>query len=55
MEIKNGRIARCTEAELFLFWMKRWSNIIDYYSFKKECKRLGTVIVTESEEVNDNE
>lgn len=55
MEIKNGRIVRCTEAELFLFWVKRWSNIIDYYSYKNECRKLGTIIENESEEMSDNE
>ena len=49
MVIKNGKIVECTESELFVFWLRRWSSLIDYYSYKDQCKRNGVKIVQESE------
>ena len=50
MEVVKGRIKRCTEAELFMFWLKRWSDTFDFYSYKKACQENGVEIITEEEE-----
>ena len=51
MKIENGRIARCTDAELFQYWiMHSYDDIMDYYSFKRECIACGTEIIEEGEE-----
>lgn len=48
---KNNKIVECTEDELYMFWLKRWSNLFDFYSYKKRCQELGTKIIND----NDNE
>jgi hypothetical protein len=50
MEIENGRIKECTEAELFIYWLNNWSHMIDFYSYKKACQELGTKIKNEEDE-----
>jgi hypothetical protein len=45
MVVKDNKIVKCTEAELFIFWLKRWSNLIDYYTYKKMCQKQGTEVV----------
>lgn len=50
MEVIKGKIKRCTEAELFMFWLKRWSELFDFYSYKKACQENGVEIITEEEE-----
>jgi hypothetical protein len=49
MKIINGKIKECTEAELFIFWLKNWSWLIDFYSYKKSCQENGTKIKIEEE------
>lgn len=49
MKIKNGKIKECTEAELFIYWLKKWSWLIDFYSYKKACQENGTKIKIEEE------
>lgn len=47
MVIKDGKIIKCTEAELFMFWLQRWSNLIDFYTYKKKCQELGTEVIND--------
>lgn len=49
MKIENGKIIECTEAELFIFWLKRWSDMFDYYTYKEQCQKNGTKIIKESD------
>lgn len=44
MVVKKNRIVECTEDELFMFWLKRWSDLFDYYSYKKQMIELGVKI-----------
>ena len=50
MKIENNKIVECTESELFIFWLKNWSQMVDFYSYKKQVEDLGTKIVKESED-----
>lgn len=50
MQIENGKIKECTEAELFMYWLKNWSQLFDFYSYKKACQEQGTIIKTEEDE-----
>ena len=47
---KNNKIIECTEDELFMFWLTRWSEFTDYYSFKNTCKQLGTKVIEPNED-----
>lgn len=49
MVVKDNKIVECTEAELFMFWLKRWSDVCDYYTYKKQCRENGVKIIQESE------
>jgi hypothetical protein len=49
MKIENDKIVECTESELFIFWLKNWSQMVDFYSYKKQVEDLGTKIVKESD------
>ena len=52
MKVDNmGKIIECTEDELFIFWLKQWSSIFDFYTYKEQCKKLGTKIVQESDSI----
>lgn len=50
MKIENDKIVECTESELFIVWLKNWSQIFDFYSYKEQVKNLGTKIIKESED-----
>lgn len=50
MRIEKGRIIECTESELFIFWLKRWSDVFDYYSYKEQCKKNGMKIVKDGDD-----
>lgn len=49
MKVKDGRITECTEAELFMRWLRNWKHIIDYYSFKQYSKEAGIKIINGDE------
>ena len=48
MTIKNGKIAKATEDELFGHYLKLgWDNIMSFTDYKRRCVELGTEIVEE--------
>lgn len=53
MTIKNGKIAKATEDELFDVYLEReFDDIMSFPDYKQRCVELGTEIV---EEGADNE
>lgn len=44
MIIENNKIKECTEAELYQFWLKNWSDLIDFGSYRRRCIEMGTEI-----------
>lgn len=45
MIIKNGKIAECTEGELFGVYLERgYDDIMSFTQYKNECVRFGTRI-----------
>lgn len=49
MKIENNKIVECTESELYIFWLKNWSQMFDFYSYKDQVEKLGTKIIKESD------
>jgi hypothetical protein len=48
MTIKNGKIAKATESELFGVYLKRGlDDIMSFPDYKRRCVELGTEIVEE--------
>ena len=45
MEIKDGKIKRCTDSELFDYWLKHFENIFPYEVYKAVCISKGTEVV----------
>lgn len=53
MTIKNGKIAKATEDELFSVYLKRgFDDVMSFPDYKQRCVELGTEIV---EDGADNE
>lgn len=44
MEVKDGKIVKATDQELFEHWLKHWSDLIPYEEYKQRVKYLGTVV-----------
>ena len=44
MEIINGKITKCTNSELYVYWLKRYSDFMSYPDFKSACIEAGTVV-----------
>ena len=44
MEIKNGKITKCTNLELYEYWLKQWSDFMSYDDYKAVCIELGTTV-----------
>lgn len=44
MEIEDGKIIRCTEDELYAYWLHKWSDFIDFDIYKARCIELGTEV-----------
>lgn len=47
MIIKNGKIIKTTESELYSYWLKQWSDLYSFNDYKKQCIDLGTEVVNE--------
>ena len=48
MTIKNGKIAKATESELFGVYLQRgFDDIMSFPDYKQHCVELGTEIVEE--------
>lgn len=48
MLIKDGKIVECTIDELYTYWLDRYDDVIDFYTYKKRCEEQGTVIVNKN-------
>ena len=44
MEVRNGKIVKATNQELFEYWLKQWSDLLPYDEYKRRVKYLGTVV-----------
>jgi len=45
MTVKNGKILRCTDDELFQFYVDSdWCEIMDYNEYKRRCIENGTAV-----------
>lgn len=56
MKIKNGKIAECTEAELFDYWLKRYAEIMSFTDYMRRCEAYGTLVTdkdADREEASD--
>lgn len=50
MTVKNGKIIKATESELFGHYLKQgWDDIMSFPEYKQRCIALGTEIIEESE------
>lgn len=46
MEIKDGKIVKTTDIELYGYWLKSgWSDIYSYIDYKEKVKELGTEVI----------
>ena len=43
----NNKIVSCTISELFNVWLKDWSDVVDFYTYKDSCIELGVTIIEE--------
>ena len=53
MTVVNDRIVKATDSELYSYWSKRFVDIMDYETYKRQCKRLGTEVV-EDDSITSN-
>lgn len=44
MIIRNGKIAECTNLELYEYWLKRYSTFMTYSEYKAMCIENGTEV-----------
>lgn len=45
MVIENGIIVKCTEAELYAYYLERdWDDIYSFPEYKEMCIRFGTEV-----------
>lgn len=45
MEIKDGKIIRATENELFNYWLIRFDDVMPFSEYKERCIELGTEVI----------
>ena len=45
MTIKNNKIVEATEDELFSYWLKQYSTIMDFTTYKRKMISLGVKII----------
>ena len=50
MEVKDGKITKCSDSELYGYWLKRYSYFMSYPDFKAACIEAGTVVEEDDEE-----
>ena len=50
MEITNGKITKCTNSELYEYWLKQWSDFMSYDDYKAVCIELGTTVEEDTNE-----
>lgn len=44
MIVVNGKIVKCTDQELYKYWLTRWSDLYDYDDYKKRVIANGTEV-----------
>lgn len=44
MIVENGIIVKCTDDELYQYWLKQWSDIYDYRTYKRLVIDTGTEV-----------
>ena len=45
--IKYGRIAEASDPDLYLYWLRNFSDLMCYSDYKEKCIEAGTKIVEE--------
>lgn len=45
MIVKNNIIVECTEDEIYEYWLKIWSDFIDFDTYLRKCESMGTKII----------
>lgn len=50
MEIKDNKIVKITNEELFDYWLNRYDNMLSYDDFKTGVINQGTIIESKGEE-----
>lgn len=48
-ELADGRkkIVKCTDQELYEYWLKMWSDMYDYEDYKRRCIYNGMEVTDE--------
>ena len=47
MTIEKGKIVKCTDQELYKYWLKMWADMYDYDDYKRRVKANGTEVTDE--------
>ena len=51
MEIKDDKIVKATDLELYEYWLTSgWSDIFSYTEYKNTVKELGTKVIENDSE-----
>lgn len=45
MKIEDGKITQATEEELYVYWLRNWSDFLSYTDYKKGCLENGVQII----------
>lgn len=49
MEVKNGKIIKATDLELYSFWLTNWSDIYSYTDYKNQCIQIGVEVTDDND------
>ena len=44
MTVENNKIVKCTDKELFFYWLDNMSELFSYEEYKGMCIRNGTEV-----------
>lgn len=47
MTVENGKIVKCTDQELYKYWLDMWADMYDYEEYKRRVIAKGTEVVDE--------
>lgn len=47
MTIEGGKIVKCTDKELYHYWLINWSELYSYEDYKKRVIANGTEVTDE--------
>lgn len=45
MTVKDGKITKATDEELYKFWLKHWAEFYSYDEYKQRVIEAGTEVV----------